>query len=103
MGAEFKGKGANVQLGPGVNLNRIPQNGRCFEYVSGEDPYLGRRMVGPVVSGIQSQGVIATAKHWVGNSQETDRVKTSSNIGKNHPFLLLLLLLFSVCLSQLTG
>ncbi len=41
MGAEFFKKGANVQLGPGVNLARVPLNGRNFEYLSGEDPYLG--------------------------------------------------------------
>ena len=37
MGAEFKAKGANVQLGPGMNLARIPRGGRNFEYISGED------------------------------------------------------------------
>ena len=41
MGAEFKGKGANVQLGPGLCVSRIPNNGRTFEYLSGEDPVLG--------------------------------------------------------------
>ena len=28
MGEEFYAKGASVQLGPGVNLARVPQNGR---------------------------------------------------------------------------
>lgn len=41
MGNEFWKKGANVQLGPGVCLNRVPKNGRNFEYISGEDPKLG--------------------------------------------------------------
>jgi len=36
MGSEFFGLGANVQLGPGLCLARIPQNGRNFEYLSGE-------------------------------------------------------------------
>jgi len=36
MGSEFKGKGANVQLGPGLCTARLPQNGRNFEYLSGE-------------------------------------------------------------------
>lgn len=37
--------------------------------VSGEDPLLGMRMGFEVVSGIQSQGVVANAKHWVNNNQ----------------------------------
>jgi hypothetical protein len=41
MGKEFYDKGANVQLGPGLCLARVPRNGRNFEYLSGEDPYLG--------------------------------------------------------------
>lgn len=36
MGEEFLGKGANVQLGPGVCLARVPNCGRLFEYISGE-------------------------------------------------------------------
>ena len=45
MGEEFFGKGSNVQLGPGVCLARVPVNGRNFEYISGEDPFLGYTMV----------------------------------------------------------
>jgi beta-glucosidase len=36
MGMEFAAKGANVQLGPGLCVNRIPNCGRAFEYLSGE-------------------------------------------------------------------
>eukprot|EP00927_Polykrikos_kofoidii_P003166 TRINITY_DN11252_c1_g1_i1.p1 TRINITY_DN11252_c1_g1~~TRINITY_DN11252_c1_g1_i1.p1 ORF type:complete len:812 (+),score=71.68 TRINITY_DN11252_c1_g1_i1:228-2438(+) len=77
MGKEFYGKGANVQLGPGVCIARVPQNGRNFEYISGEDPYLGFRMAAAVVSGIQSQGVVANVKHWVNNNQETNRTEVT--------------------------
>ena len=73
MGDEFYRKGANVQLGPGVCVLRVPQNGRAFEYISGEDPYLGYVMSQPAVKGIQSQNIIANAKHWVNNNQEWDR------------------------------
>ena len=52
MGAEFKAKGAHVQLGPGMNVQRIPENGRSFEYISGEDPTLGRELVPHIVKGI---------------------------------------------------
>jgi beta-glucosidase len=37
MGNEFWHKGANVQLGPGMCLARVPRNGRNFEYMSGEE------------------------------------------------------------------
>ena len=57
-------KGANVQLGPGMCLARVPTCGRNFEYVSGEDPMLGKILVAQAVAGIQSTGVIANAKHW---------------------------------------
>ena len=73
MGQEFYNKGANVALGPGMNLARVPVNGRVFEYISGGDGYLGSSLVGPVIKGIQSNKVIANAKHWVNNNQETNR------------------------------
>ena len=70
MGMEFRQKGANVQLGPGLNVARIPQEGRNFEYVSGEEAALGAALGEAVVEGIQSAGIIATAKHYILNSQE---------------------------------
>ena len=69
MGEEFFAKGSNVQLGPGVCVARAPRNGRNFEYLSGEDPMLGSTMVVPVVTGIQSQKVVANVKHFVNNNQ----------------------------------
>jgi beta-glucosidase-like glycosyl hydrolase len=38
-----------------------------------QDPYLGEQLAGPAVVGIQSAGVIATAKHYIDNSQEIGR------------------------------
>jgi len=55
MGKEFYGKGANVQLGPAVCIARLPRNGRNFEYMSGEDPVLGRSLVQPAVRGIHNE------------------------------------------------
>ena len=78
MGEEFLGKGSNVQLGPGMCVARVPYNGRNFEYLSGEDPHLGYVMAGAAVQGIQSTGVIANAKHYVLNSQETNRTTQSA-------------------------
>ena len=80
MGAEWRVKGANVHLGPGLCVARVPHGGRNFEYISGEDPHLGAAMVGPLVKGVQSQGVIAVAKHFILNNQEDHRGNMSSNI-----------------------
>ena len=42
-------------------------------YLSGEDPFLGYHLAQPAVAGIQSNRVIANAKHFVNNNQETNR------------------------------
>lgn len=73
VGQEFHGKGANVILGPGVQVQRVARCGRSFEYLSGDDPYLGAVLSRAYVHGVQSQGVMAIMKHWVFNSQETHR------------------------------
>lgn len=70
MGREFYGKGANVLFGPAVNVARIANGGRSFEYLSGEDPFLGYSLVQPLVVGIQGQGVMANVKHYLDNNQE---------------------------------
>ncbi|MBL8550225.1 MAG: glycoside hydrolase family 3 protein [Hyphomonadaceae bacterium] len=72
IGREARSKGFNVLLGPGLNLARDPRNGRNFEYVS-EDPLLSGLIAGAVADGIQSEGVIATLKHYALNAQETNR------------------------------
>ena len=86
MASEFRAKGANVQLGPGVCLARVPTNGRNFEYLSGEDPFLGSILAGAAVRGIQSQGVIANAKHWVNNNQETNRMTVNEVVDERTRF-----------------
>jgi beta-glucosidase len=86
MGKEFYAKGANVQLGPGLCLARVPRNGRNFEYLSGEDPFLGATLVQPVIKGIQSQKVVANAKHYVLNNQETNRNAVIADIDERTRF-----------------
>ncbi|EGD72488.1 hypothetical protein PTSG_00514 [Salpingoeca rosetta] len=86
MGKEFYDKGANIQLGPGLCVARVPVNGRNFEYLSGEDPFLGYTLVQPVIQGIQSQGVLANAKHYVQNNQETNRSGVSENVDERTQF-----------------
>ncbi len=72
VGSEEWGKGANVNLGPTVNIVRDPRWGRAFE-AYGEDPYLSGRMAVGYIRGVQSQGVLAQVKHWVAYNQETFR------------------------------
>ncbi len=72
MGRDARARGVNIVLAPGLNIYRSPTNGRNFEYF-GEDPYLASRMAVSVVEGMQSQGVIATVKHFVANNMEYDR------------------------------
>lgn len=79
LGAEAYGKGVSVVLGPTMNMARVPQDGRSFENF-GEDPFLTSAMAAADIQGIQSQGVIATAKHFVCNDQETDRGTENSMV-----------------------
>ena len=65
-------RGKHIILGPGVNINRTPFNGRNFEYM-GEDPWLASRMVVPYIQGLQSKGVAACVKHYALNNDEEYR------------------------------
>eukprot|EP01102_Stenamoeba_stenopodia_P018578 TRINITY_DN6835_c0_g2_i1.p1 TRINITY_DN6835_c0_g2~~TRINITY_DN6835_c0_g2_i1.p1 ORF type:complete len:707 (+),score=174.47 TRINITY_DN6835_c0_g2_i1:128-2248(+) len=79
MAVEQQGKGTNIMLGPMINIARVPMGGRNFESF-GEDPTLAAKMVASSVQGIQDQGVIATAKHYVDNNQEYNRTLVSENV-----------------------
>ena len=74
---EAKGHGKNVLLAPAVNIVRSPLCGRNFEYFS-EDPTLAAAMAAAYVRGVQSQGVMATVKHFALNNQETERISISA-------------------------
>lgn len=79
LGAEARGKGVEVLLGPMMNMARAYESGRTYEGC-GEDPFLTGAMAAAEIPGIQSQGVIATAKHFVCYEQETDRTLVSSDV-----------------------
>jgi beta-glucosidase len=69
IGQDARARGVHFMLGPGVNISRAPLCGRNFEYF-GEDPFLASRTAVGYITGMQSQGVSATIKHFMGNNQE---------------------------------
>ncbi|KAF7114984.1 hypothetical protein CNMCM5793_000754 [Aspergillus hiratsukae] len=80
MGAEAKGLGIHVQLGPVAGpLGKNPDGGRNWEGFSA-DPYLSGIGMSQTIKGMQDSGVQACAKHWLGNEQEHFRDTISSNI-----------------------
>jgi beta-glucosidase len=79
LGCDARARGVNFLLGPGVNIARSPLAGRNFEYLS-EDPFLNAAVVVPYIEGVQSQGVIATVKHYALNNQEYNRHNVSVEV-----------------------
>jgi beta-glucosidase len=78
VGEECRVGGISVLLGPGMNMYRISQCGRNFEYF-GEDPYLAARLIENYVVGLQKTGTIATLKHFVANNSDFRR-RTSNSV-----------------------
>ncbi len=72
VGSEEHGKGAMVNLGPTVNIDRDPRWGRSFEAFT-EDPYLNSAVTVSEIDGVQSQGEMAQVKHYAVYNQETSR------------------------------
>ncbi|MGK9477119.1 beta-glucosidase [Melioribacter sp. OK-6-Me] len=77
IGEECRAGDIAVLLAPGMNIYRISQNGRNFEYF-GEDPFLASRMIENYVVGVQSTGTIATLKHFLCNNNEYHRRTTNA-------------------------
>ncbi|HOO28744.1 MAG TPA: glycoside hydrolase family 3 N-terminal domain-containing protein, partial [Lachnospiraceae bacterium] len=79
LGTEAVKEQIAVVLGPGINIKRSPLCGRNFEYFS-EDPYLAGTLATAYINALQSTGVAASLKHFAGNSQETHRQTSNSQI-----------------------
>jgi beta-glucosidase len=79
LGEESLAEQVGVLLGPGINIKRTPLGGRNFEYFS-EDPIIAGRLGAALVRGQQSTGVGSSLKHFAANNQETDRMRSSSDI-----------------------
>ncbi len=79
LGIETKRKQAHALLAPTVNIHRHPLAGRNFECYS-EDPHLSARIAVGYITGVQSQGVACTVKHFVANDSEFERMTISSEL-----------------------
>ncbi len=79
LGVETRRKRAHVLLAPTVNTHRHPLAGRNFECYS-EDPHLSARTAVAYITGVQSQGVGCSVKHFVANDSEFERMTISSEV-----------------------
>ena len=76
VGRGLRATNQDVWLAPMMNMVNVPTAGRNFETL-GEDPYLSSEMAVQLTLGSQSEGIIATLKHYVDNDFENGRSSTS--------------------------
>lgn len=79
IGEECRAEDVAIILGPAANIKRSPLCGRNFEYFS-EDPLLSGEAAAALITGIQSQNVGTSLKHYLANNQEKARLVSNSII-----------------------
>ena len=77
MGEDALWSNVNSIFGPGLNLHRVPYNGRNHEYYS-EDSVLTNILGVAVCKGGKSKGCMMEPKHFALNHQESNRSGTST-------------------------
>jgi beta-glucosidase len=79
IGSEELGKGADINLGPTVNIDRDPRWGRSFEALT-EDPFLNAALATSEIDGVQSTGEMSQVKHLAAYNQETNRNTAADSV-----------------------
>lgn len=80
---EARAAGQDVLLAPTMDLFRFPLHSRAAETL-GEDPYLAEAMASAYANGIQSEGVVATAKHYACYNQSDTEATPDDDSPTNH-------------------
>lgn len=79
LGNDCIEQGVDILLGPGVNIKRLPVNGRNFEYLS-EEPLVAGIFGREYIKGVQEKHVGTALKHFCCNNSEKSRKWISSEV-----------------------